>query len=411
MSRKENINDEAAVSALTKLLLNSNNESNYTSYMDTTEYRWLLEELGETLQDPDPDPDDYFDFTNLTIPIEDYQPIWEFWVPGVLLPVVGILGLIGNTISIFILSRPQMKSSINCLLIGLATFDMILIATSILMFAIPSIYTHSLLSGDESFLSYYYEQIFPFITPVIFPVGLISQTGSVYLTICVTLERYLAVCHPLKAKYLCTYGRAKIYVLLTAVFSVGYNLPRFWEVTWSETWSPMLNRTITEVIPTSLRLNQIYIEVYINWLYLIFLYLTPITILTIFNIRIYREVRLAQSLRADLSRTQARELGLASMLLCVVMVFLLCNFPAMVVNILEHFGHQYHPLTQTNNLLVTINSSVNFIIYCIFGHKFKRIFITLICGAMSRGRNTQGTYLLQNFMINYVSVRKQINKS
>ena len=33
--------------------------------------------------------------------------------------------------------------------------------------------------------------------------------------------------------------------------------------------------------------------------------------------------------------TQARELGLASMLLCVVMVFLLCNFPAMVVNILE----------------------------------------------------------------------------
>ena len=34
-------------------------------------------------------------------------------------------------------------------------------------------------------------------------------------------------------------------------------------------------------------------------------------------------------------RSEARELGLASMLLCVVMVFLLCNFPAMVVNILE----------------------------------------------------------------------------
>ena len=37
--------------------------------------------------------------------VEDYQPFWEFWVPGVLLPVVGGLGLIGNTFSIYILSR------------------------------------------------------------------------------------------------------------------------------------------------------------------------------------------------------------------------------------------------------------------------------------------------------------------
>ena len=50
----------------------------------------------------------------------------------------------------------------------------------------------------------------------------------------------------------------------------------------------------------------------------------------------------------------------------------------------QHFGHQYHPLTQTNNLLVTINSSVNFIIYCIFGHKFKRIFLSLLC-SLARG--------------------------
>ena len=37
--------------------------------------------------------------------VEDYQPFWEFWVPGVLLPVVGVLGLVGNTFSIYILSR------------------------------------------------------------------------------------------------------------------------------------------------------------------------------------------------------------------------------------------------------------------------------------------------------------------
>ena len=53
--------------------------------------------------------------------------MFEFFLPGILLNCVGALGLVGNLISIFILSRPQMKGSTNCILIGLATYDIILI--------------------------------------------------------------------------------------------------------------------------------------------------------------------------------------------------------------------------------------------------------------------------------------------
>ena len=53
--------------------------------------------------------------------------MFEFLVPSVFLNGVGILGLVGNLLSIFILSRPQMKGSTNCILIGLATYDSILI--------------------------------------------------------------------------------------------------------------------------------------------------------------------------------------------------------------------------------------------------------------------------------------------
>ena len=38
---------------------------------------------------------------------------------------------------------------------------------------------------------------------------------------------------------------------------------------------------------------------------------------------------------------------------------------------------QISELTQVSNLLVTLNSSVNFIIYCIFGEKFKKLFCKL----------------------------------
>ena len=79
-------------------------------------------------------------------------------------------------------------------------------------------------------------------------------------------------------------------------------MPRFWEVTWSSSYSPMLNKNTTEVVPTMLRLDQYYIEIYINWMYLIFLYLAPFSLLAVFNILIYREVRRSNLVRAQLSR-------------------------------------------------------------------------------------------------------------
>jgi hypothetical protein len=75
---------------------------------------------------------------------EDKRKIlYEFVTNGVLLNAVGILGIFGNIISVIILSRPQMRSSINYLLIGLATCDTMLIITSVLLFGIPAIYKYT----------------------------------------------------------------------------------------------------------------------------------------------------------------------------------------------------------------------------------------------------------------------------
>ena len=42
----------------------------------------------------------------------------EFWMEVVLIPFVGIFGIIVNMIAIYILTRPDMKSSINHILLG-----------------------------------------------------------------------------------------------------------------------------------------------------------------------------------------------------------------------------------------------------------------------------------------------------
>ena len=69
------------------------------------------------------------------------------------------------------------------------------------------------------------------------------------------------------------------------------------------------------------------------------------------------------------------------MLMVVVVVFFVCNILALIINILEVFKINIIALNNTSNLLVTFNSSVNLIIYCIFGDKFKRVFIGLFCPA------------------------------
>lgn len=90
------------------------------------------------------------------------------------------------------------------------------------------------------------------------------------------------------------------------------------------------------------------------------------------------QVRMANRERQRLSRLQKKEIGLATMLLCVVVVFLLCNVWALISNVAEAFyGITVDQLVKVSNLLVTINSSVNFVIYVIFGEKFKRLFFKL----------------------------------
>ncbi|XP_035224039.1 FMRFamide receptor-like [Stegodyphus dumicola] len=298
---------------------------------------------------------------------------FEFIIEGALITIIGLLGVIANIVSLVILSRPQMRSSVNCGLQGLAVFDTVVLLCAVLMLGLNKLGTRL------KFLNIYALDISPFIIPIAYPVGLIAQTGSVWTTVAVTVERYIAVCHPLRAKSLCTYRRARFCNLLITTMAVCYNIPRFWEVEHQKVFFPQLNRTVYKVIASQLRVNKLYYEVYHIWLYLLVMYFIPFLMLAVFNIYIWQTVRKANRERQMLSRKQEGEFSLAMMLLCVVIIFLICNILALLVNIIEYFDIFLPSLVRVSNLLVTINSSVNFVIYCIFGRKFKRTFLILFC--------------------------------
>ena len=106
----------------------------------------------------------------------------------------------------------------------MAAIDIVVVLCAILMFGFPGL-THSILtnSGEGGGEAHSRDEgthgrsalldaiilSFPYTTPYIYPLGLTAQTASVYLTVSITVERYIVVCHPLKARSLCTPTRTR----------------------------------------------------------------------------------------------------------------------------------------------------------------------------------------------------------
>ena len=85
----------------------------------------------------------------------------------------------------------------------------------------------------------------------------VARTGSVYLTMSVTLERYFAIVRPLSSFYM-----KRWLVPISIVFAIFYNFPRFFEL---ERYI-FIPTNETLVRGTTLRQNQLYISVYNTWM-------------------------------------------------------------------------------------------------------------------------------------------------
>lgn len=236
-----------------------------------------------------------------------------------------------------------------------------------------------LMSGNSSSVSegplYLYIQF-------VYPLALISQTGSIWTTCLITAERYFAIAHPLRALTLSTKKRATWALISMSILAVVYNLPRFAEV---EIVGATEDAVVKNIIrPSELRNNRIYYLVYYICIYLAVLYIIPLTLLSVLNTKIYLAIKRANRDRSSLTQNQESEMNIATMLVALVAIFIACNLPAFVVNCLElvHNSPYFHMAMIFSNFLVCFNSSVNFVIYCTFGKKFReRLHETFCCSS------------------------------
>ncbi|VDP16743.1 unnamed protein product [Soboliphyme baturini] len=329
----------------------------------------------------DDDDDSFGGMTvdNSDCPYESYG--WDsIYVLGVFATLVIVFGICANLLNTRIFLHRMMRASlINWYLAVLSISDLLMQVASFFMFCLPRL---GELFGDFRVINFSYV-----IASSAYAVGMMAQTTSVWLTVAMSLHRFVGVCLPFKAGRLCSARNTRLVLIIVVLFGVVFNFSRFFEVVVvGSCFAENVNFTIVLLNRTELREDPVYKTILLGWCYTLVMFILPFSLLIFLNTNVIRAIRSTRRLHDEIGqdarqgarrRELAKEISTSVMLVGVVVVFLLCNTLALILNILEvteayrFFGHLFDVLVYISNVLVVLNSCVNIFIYCTFSEKFR----------------------------------------
>ncbi|KAI0229584.1 hypothetical protein LSAT2_019977 [Lamellibrachia satsuma] len=286
-----------------------------------------------------------------------------------------VFGLCGNTISFLVLQWEKQNHAATFLLQTMAIADNIFLLASGFSLMISA--TLPMIRNNN------YSPVTEYVQVYVWPLVYITQMWTVWITVLIALNRYIAICRPFQAQLLCTLSKVRLQVALTAIATIVYNIPRFLEHRIVHVPSPDAMTNTTQILAkareTLMKHNLHYNIIYENLLYCLFVFLGPLIILIFLNISLARELyairqRLLQRHLPQGSDSEEHNLTLVMMV--IVLVFIICQTPAFGNQLLYyclHYscGRPYFFYFHISNLLVQANSCFNFVIYCAFRKQFR----------------------------------------
>ena len=238
----------------------------------------------------------------------------------------------------------------------------------------------------------------------------ISSDYSVWLIIAVTVERYIAVCHPLKAFSMCNNSRAFKVVICIALLIVLTNSHFLWTIHVREL--PLeSNGTVSRCVGTPE--HQVLVHAVWPWVDAVIYSFLPFVVITVLNSLIINQVFKSHRGREHLQNGSPSLAGrgrhnrysdqgsrLTVMLLTVSFSFLLTTLPMnILVIIIELFKvKNYHQLSQLKlastvmEMLMYMNHSINFFLYCATGQKFRLQIHRILCRKQRSGAPSMVSY-------------------
>ena len=121
--------------------------------------------------------------------------------------------------------------------------------------------------------------------PLCYPIGNISYMGSLYLTVLLSFERYMAICHRTNI----TKRKTLEYIVYVFLFVLIFCLPTF------SIWKWEYDNGILKAEPTNLLYDKTFNILYFTVLNGGFRSVLPTLCLLVFNSLIYKEVKIVHT--------------------------------------------------------------------------------------------------------------------
>ena len=283
-----------------------------------------------------------------------------------------IFGLIGNTLSFLVLQWERRGHVATFLLRVMALVDNFYL----IVFGFSSIFT-----AATTFFGYFDNPVQPYLVVIVWPLAYIAQMLTVWITVLIALNRYIAICKPFQAPRLCTMSKTRIQLILMGLFIIIYNIPRFLEMKLTDTTDPNTGEIIKGVEATAMKENFHYNIIYETVLYCLFIFLGPLVILIFFNVCLVLELMAARKRMRNRYLPvsgEEEENNLTLVMIIIILMFLICQTPAFLNQFLHIMlqdnylcGNPYFYFFNISNLLASSNSCLNFVIYCAFRKQFR----------------------------------------
>ncbi|VDN05939.1 unnamed protein product [Thelazia callipaeda] len=318
--------------------------------------------------------------------------IIDFWPAHVriimtsIFVVLTLIGVTGNIMVIFVVFKvPHMISPTNCYLVSLAASDCLFFLVTTpselghLHFNDQYIYV---LNGQITISIYISDYIFGSIGCALFSYlpYLAINTSSTSIA-AFTIERYIGICYPLKARYICTVRRAQHIILILWSCCALYNSPWLYLAALQEKGGEYT---------CNFKLQREHLTYKVMFLSdLTIFYAIPMILYIVLYSHIALTLRQSSaSIKEDKRPLKSEIILLIKMLAIVAIVFGACWLPYRFMVTYNSFAQdKWDPdwYIFFSKTLVYINCAVNPILYNVMSVRFRDAFRQLF-----RGRSTEG---------------------